>query len=109
MHQLNGCLYQVPNPDIVADMIDTDTDVGSEAVRLSTLSTMGKSPLYHSIVKIALRAHIHTISISEVSHTYGIPQLASSICHMLELGNNGTSLQQWEYHIDRLPLSFRFL
>ncbi len=43
MHQLNVCLYQAPNPDIVADMIDTDADIASEAVRLSTQSTMGKS------------------------------------------------------------------
>ena len=36
-------------------------------------------------------------------------QLASSICHMLEPGNNGAVTCQWEYHADMLPPSFQFL
>ena len=52
---------------------------------------------------------MHAISISDISEIYGITQLASSICHMLDLGDNGTSTWQWDYHTDMLPLTFHFL
>ncbi len=39
----------------------------------------------------------------------GVPKFTSSICHMLELGDNGTLSCQWEYSIEHLPLAFHFL
>ena len=52
---------------------------------------------------------MRAILISDISEIYGITQLASSICCMLNLGDNGTSMWQWDYHTNMLPLTFHFL
>ena len=50
------------------------------------------SDLYDSIVKIASKPHIHARSISDLSDICNVPHFMSSVCRMLELGDNGTSM-----------------
>ena len=75
----------------------------------STPSSTTRPPLFHSEIKLAIQPHMHTISILDVSVKYRVAQLALSICRMLNLGDNGTLMQQWDYHSDMLPPTFHFL
>ena len=65
--------------------------------------------LYTGAIKLCVKPHAPALSVSQVSQFYKIPQLASSICRMLELQDNGTSLSYWEYSEEQLPLAYRFI
>ena len=65
------------------------------------------STLYTGAIKISIKSHFPAVPVSQVSERYDVPQLASSICRMLELQDNGSSSRYWEYNVDLLLLSFR--
>ena len=65
--------------------------------------------LYSADIKISLKAHKRAVPVSWIMENYGIPHFVSSICQMLDLGDNGTSTCLWEYGIRYLPLPFQYL
>jgi len=67
------------------------------------------SSLYTGAIKLCIKPHAPALSVSQVSQIYKIPQLVSSICRMLELQDNGTSLHRWEYSEEQLPPAFCFI
>src|SRR5260370_8488850 len=85
-----------PNPAINPEDISASTD--------ELLATP-----YTGVIKLCMKPHAPTLSVSQVSQVYRILQLASSICRMLELQDNGTSLCYWHYSENQLPLSFPFI
>ena len=85
-----------PNPAINPEDISASTD--------ELLAT-----LYTGAIKLCMKPHAPALPISQVSQVYRIPQLASLICRMMELQDNGTSLCYWDYSEEQLPLSFHFI
>ncbi len=85
-----------PNPAINPEDISASTD--------ELLATP-----YTGVIKLCMKPHTPALSISQVSQVYRILQLASLICHMLELQDNRTSLCYWDYSEEQLPLSFHFI
>ena len=71
--------------------------------------TSSISQLYPSVIKISATPHMWGDSTSILLDKFAIPHLASSICRMLELQDDGTLARQWEYCTDQLPMAFRFL
>src|SRR5260370_40494577 len=65
--------------------------------------------LYSADIKISLKEHKRAVRVSWIMENYGIPHFVSSICRMLDLGDNGTSTRLWEYGIRYLPLPFQYL
>src|SRR6266850_4870388 len=73
------------------------------------LSLSSAVQLYSADIKISLKAHKQAMPVSWIMENYGIPHFVSSICWMLDLGDNGTSTCLWEYGIRYLPLPFQYL
>ena len=65
--------------------------------------------VYTLNIKITANPHQRALSVSWIAEMYDVPHLASSISHMLELDDNSTLAQLWEYNIEQLPLSYWFL
>jgi hypothetical protein len=61
-------------------------------------------------IKIARRGHKLQIPIQTLIVQYNIPDLISAVCRMVDLGDDGTTMQsRWDYSLESLTSHFNVL